>query len=131
LGVSVPDVDDADAEAVRRPDREFARLVLGDELMPEADDSVVGVTRADWTCSRPSVVQGDDPAVPNERAVHFEVASHALVRVVAVDEEEVDLGSVEYFAYRFERALGVRVAGEQQVETLVSPCERPPRELER
>ena len=36
------------------------------------------------------VVEGDQPAGPHERAVLLEVRFHALVVVIAVDEEEVD-----------------------------------------
>lgn len=42
------------------------------------------------------VVEGDQPIVNDERFVQFEVLLHSLVRVVAVDEEEVDRVTIEF-----------------------------------
>src|SRR4051812_14075211 len=71
---------------------------------------------------REDVVKTDEAAALDQRGIHFEDASHALVRMVTVDEEEVDRGSLELRNETFSRRRIVRVRAQER-ESLLQPCE--------
>src|SRR3954468_23691411 len=59
------------------------------------------------------VVKRDQASGAHERSVVLEVATDAVVRVVAVDQEEIELFAVQRPARALERGGRVRVAADQ------------------
>ena len=112
------DLEDADAAPVLVRDvDEFAGAGACFELIPEAVDLAAWLGLVD-----DDVVESDEAAGADEGTVHIEVAFGALVGVVAIDEEEVDLSAGGEVAEGGEGFLGVGI-GAEEVDLLVGECE--------
>src|SRR4051794_3781308 len=86
----------------------------------------VGPEAIDLACRlagvREDVVKTDEAPAFHERRIHLEVVSHALVRMVTVDEEEVDGRALELRDETLSRRRIMRVRAEKR-QLLLGACE--------
>jgi hypothetical protein len=95
---------------------QLAMTVDGAKVAPETIHLTIPVSRV-----KKDVVQRHDSSSSDEARVHVEVSAHAVVGVIAVDEQEVDLAPVEEPLELLERCLRVRVSSN---EMKLLPCAR-------
>src|SRR5579871_1539504 len=97
---------------------QFFRLVLRFNLRPEA----VYLT----TCRRGmrgNIVESNQSTRRNKPAVKLEVLFHILISMPPINEQKIDLPSIEKFGGFFQDRLTVGVATEQ-IYALPTPCKR-------